>query len=66
MSIFCLLSFSLISSGDELRHDARRRFDLFAGFLVVLLGAFSADFILGKGGQKVAVISTLLASAIHF
>ena len=39
---------------------------LFGRFLVVLLGAFPADLVLSEGGQKVAIISALLASAVHY
>jgi hypothetical protein len=40
----------MTSSVAELRQDARRRFGLFGGLLVVLLGAFATDFILSEGG----------------
>lgn len=38
---------------------------LFGRLLVILLGAFPADLVLSEGGQKVAIVSALLAGAVH-
>jgi hypothetical protein len=38
---------------------------LFGRLLVVLLGAFPTDFVLGEGCEQVIIISALLAGAVH-